>query len=40
MVTRFGEMNDMISCLAIYNGTAKEKQKTKHTEIFDILSMR
>lgn len=40
LVTPFGEMNDMVSCLAIYNGTAKEKVKSKRTEIFDVLSMR
>lgn len=25
LVTRLGEMNDLIACLAIYNGTAHEK---------------
>ena len=27
MCTRFGEMIDMISCLAVYNGRAKLKKK-------------
>lgn len=27
MCTRYGEMIDMISCLAVYNGNAKEKKK-------------
>lgn len=27
VVTPFGEMMDMISCLAIYNGTAKPKKR-------------
>ena len=29
MCTRYGEMLDMIACLAIYNG-AKAKKKQKH----------
>lgn len=32
--TRYGEMLDMIACLAIYNGNAKEKKK-KHKYTFD-----
>lgn len=27
MVTKVGEIKDMISCLAIYNGAAEPKQK-------------
>ena len=27
LATRWGEMNDLIACLAIYNGKAKEKKK-------------
>ena len=27
MVTKVGELKDMISCLAIYNGSAKPKKK-------------
>lgn len=27
LATRFNEMNDMISCLAVYNGNAKEIKK-------------
>lgn len=28
MVTKVGELRDMISCLAIYSGSAKPKKKT------------
>lgn len=30
MVTKVGELKDMISCLAIYNGSAKPKKKQKN----------
>lgn len=33
MCTRFGEMIDMISCLAVYNGTAKLKKKKTRMKI-------
>ena len=29
MSTRFGEMSDMISCFAIYNGAEPKKEKKK-----------
>ena len=36
MVTRYGEMIDMISCLAVYNGSAKlKKKKTKRDIPFE-----
>lgn len=36
LVTRYGEMQDMIACLSIYEGTALPKeQKTKHYTSFD-----
>lgn len=38
MHTRYGEMLDMISCLAIYNGTAREKAKKMSME--EILKLR
>lgn len=31
MNTRFGEMLDLVSCLAIYNGGATEKIKQERT---------
>lgn len=39
LVTRYGEMNDLISCLAIYNGAAKEK-KRGHRSFEDALKLR
>lgn len=27
IVTPLGELNDMVSCLSIYNGSAKEKKE-------------
>lgn len=30
MVTKVGELKDMISCLAIYNGSAKPKKKQRN----------
>ena len=30
MVTTVGELQDMISCLAIYSGNAKPKEKRKN----------
>lgn len=39
MVTRYGEMCDMISCFAIYRGAEPKKKKRKLT--FDeVLAMR
>lgn len=38
MHTRYGEMLDMISCLAVYSGAATEKKKKMRME--DILQMR
>lgn len=32
LCTRYGEMNDLISCLAIYNGHAEEKKKMSFDE--------
>lgn len=31
MTTRFGEMADLIACLAIYNGAEPKKIKKKYT---------
>lgn len=33
MQTRYGEMADMVSCFAIYNGGAKEKKKLSYEEV-------
>lgn len=39
MRTRVGEMHDMISCLAVYNGAAKEKQDL-HLSYDDAINLR
>ena len=39
MVTRYGEMTDMISCLAIYNG-AEPKKKKKRMSFDEAISLR
>lgn len=33
LVTTIGEMGDMVSCLSVYNGTAKEKKELSYEEI-------
>jgi hypothetical protein len=38
MNTLWGEMLDMLSCLAIFEGTAKQKIKKK--SFFEILELR
>lgn len=37
LITKYGEMNDLIACLAIYNGSAKEK---KHLSFDDVMGLR
>lgn len=39
MVTRVGEMRDMIACLAIYHG-ADPKPKQKHLSFLETLEVR
>lgn len=39
MVTRYGEMTDMISCFAIYNG-AYPKKKPKKFSFDEALALR
>ncbi len=39
MSTAWGEFLDMISCLAIWNGGAEEKEKKKKT-FLDIMEMK
>ena len=38
LVTKYGEMNDLIACLAIYNGNAKEKHTIHDFE--DVMMLR
>lgn len=39
MNTRYGELMDLIACMAISNG-AKPKQKARSMDIFETLSLR
>ena len=38
MHTRWGEFMDMLACMAIYNGGAREKKKEK--SFIEIMEMR
>lgn len=40
LITKYGEMLDMINCLAIYNGNAEEKPKIKHYSFEEIIEWR
>lgn len=40
MATRFGEMIDMMNCLAIYNGQAKEKKDNRLHRFDDVIALR
>lgn len=37
LITRYGEMMDMINCMAIFEGTAKPKRKPM--DFLDILAL-
>lgn len=39
MVTRYGEMLDMIACLAIYNGATPKKEQ-KHWTFDEAMKVR
>ena len=36
IVTRYGEMSDMISCFAIYNGAEPKKKKMTFDEVLKL----
>lgn len=40
MLTPFGEMKDMISCLAIYEGLAKPKKGRKKWKYDEAIALR
>lgn len=40
MITPIGEMRDMISCLAIYEGRAKQKKKKRKWKFEEVISLR
>ena len=37
---RYGEMMDMINCMAIYNGGAKQKAKRRRLNYDDAINLR
>ena len=39
LLTRYGEMLDMISCYAIYNGNAKEKHAKRKWKYEDAIAL-
>lgn len=41
LITRYGEMCDMLACLSIYDGTARPKRTTKNiTDFSEALKLR
>lgn len=38
--TRYGEMMDMISCLSVYEGSAKLKKKKKRLTYDEAIALR
>lgn len=40
LITRIGEMQDMISCLSISNGSAKPKREKKKYTFDEALALR
>ena len=40
LITRYGELLDMILCLAIFEGRAEEKPRKRTYAIFDALELR
>lgn len=39
LLTMYGEMIDMISCFAIYNGTVKEKPQKKKWKYEEVIAL-
>jgi len=39
-VTRYGEMIDMINCMAIYSGGANQKKKKKKWSFEEVMALR
>lgn len=40
LATPYGEMIDMISCLSVYQGTAREKKKPKKYSYDEAIALR
>ena len=40
LVTRYGEMMDMIACLAIFNGSAKPKKRKPKLSYMEVMRLR
>lgn len=40
MDTKVGEMLDMISCMTIYNGAARQKPKRRHMSYDEAINLR
>lgn len=40
MLTPVGEMMDMISCLAVYSGSAEEKEPKKKWTFDEVMALR
>lgn len=41
LVTRYGEMMDMLACLSVYEGSAEVKTRARHiTNINDVIKLR
>ena len=40
IVTRFGEMMDMLACLAIYEGSAEPKKKKRRMSFDEAIKLR
>lgn len=40
LCTKYGEMVDMLTCMAIENGTAKEKRKKKRWSFEEAIALR
>jgi hypothetical protein len=40
LITRYGEMADLISCLAIFEGRAEQKRKKRAWSFQDAIALR
>lgn len=40
LITKYGEMMDMIACLAIFNGSAKPKKRKPKLSYMQVMQLR